>query len=101
METPFKTTKKISLTKLVEKVLEMYGEPIIRFIIKTNCFFLLIFRALKFTKDNFNGVIGKVTLNKEDEGILVQINRCLKQYVDLLEKCKEREAISQILNISR
>ena len=63
--------------------------------------FLLIYRALKFTKDNFNGVIGKVTLNKEDEGILVQINRCLKQYVDLLEKCKEREAISQILNISR
>lgn len=58
-------------------------------------------RALKFTKDNFNGVIGKITLNKEDEGILVQINRCLKQYVDLLEKCKEREAISQILNISR
>ena len=98
METPFKTTKKISLKKLVEKVLEIYGEPINNY---NKLFFLLIFRALKFTKDNFNGVIGKVTLNKEDEGILVQINRCLKQYVDLLEKCKEREAISQILNISR
>merc|ERR1712241_1523508 len=58
-------------------------------------------RALKFTKDNFNGIVGKVTLTAEDENVLVQINRCLKQYVDLLEKCKEREAISQILNISR
>ena len=63
--------------------------------------FFFIFRALKFTKDNFNGTVGKVTLNKEDETILVQINRCLKQYVDLLEKCKERDAISQILSISR
>ena len=90
----------------MEKIRQIYGEPIslrkqeIYNYNKLFCFFL-IFRALKFTKDNFNGVIGKVTLNKEDEGILVQINRCLKQYVDLLEKCKEREAISQILNISR
>ena len=99
METPFKTTKKISLKKLVEKVREIYGFKIYNY--NKLFFLLLVFRALKFTKDNFNGVIGKVTLNKEDEGILVQINRCLKQYVDLLEKCKEREAISQILNISR
>ena len=42
-----------------------------------------------------------MTLTNEDEIILVQINRCLKQYVDLLEKCKERDAISQILSISR
>ena len=83
----------------MEKVREIYGFKIYNY--NKLFFLLLIFRALKFTKDNFNGVIGKVTLNKEDEGILVQINRCLKQYVDLLEKCKEREAISQILNISR
>ena len=58
-------------------------------------------RALKFTKDNFGGKLGQITLTSEDEHIIVQINRCLKQYVDLLEKCREREAISQIFNISR
>ena len=45
--------------------------------------------------------MGKITLTSNDEQILAQINRCLKNYVDLLEKCKEREAFSQILNISR
>ena len=58
-------------------------------------------RALKFNKDNFDGLLGKITLTSNDEQILAQINRCLKNYVDLLEKCKEREAFSQILNISR
>ena len=58
-------------------------------------------RALKFCKDNFDGVLGKIQLTDEDKQILAQINRCLKQYIELLEKCREREAISQILNISR
>ena len=58
-------------------------------------------RALKFCKDNFDGVLGKIQLTNEDKQILAQINRCLKQYIELLEKCREREAISQILNISR
>ena len=58
-------------------------------------------RALKFTKDNFEGIIGKMSLTVEDKQIIAKINRCLKQYIDLLEKCREREAITQILNISR
>ena len=58
-------------------------------------------RALKFTNDNFGGKIGTISLTEEDKHLMVQINRCLKQYVDLLEKCREREAISQIFNISR
>ena len=58
-------------------------------------------RALKFTKDNFNSTVGKIDLTKEDEELIVHINRCLKQYIELLDICKEREAISQIFNISR
>merc|ERR1712018_1057582 len=58
-------------------------------------------RALKFCKDNFDGVLGKIQLTNEDKQILAQINRCLKQYIELMEKCREREAISQIFNISR
>ena len=45
--------------------------------------------------------MGKIELTTDDEKVLANINRCVKQYVDLLEKCREREAISQILNISR
>ena len=61
-------------------------------------------RALKFTKDNFGGKIGEVgspNVIEGDQLVMVQINQCLKQYVELLEKCREREAISQIFNISR
>ncbi len=58
-------------------------------------------RALKFCNDQFAGTIGKMALKDEDKTILAEINRHLKTYVDLLEKAKEREAISQILNISR
>ncbi len=58
-------------------------------------------RAMKFTKDNYNGTIGKICLDDKDLELLASINQSLAEYVALLEKCNERDAIKQIFNISR
>ena len=90
--TTLRLTRDISLDTFEAKISpKINNQPIL----------FLFCRALKFTKDNFNATISKMDFTPGDEEILVQINRFLKQYVDLLENCREREAITQIFNISR
>ncbi len=80
-------------------------------------------RALKFSKENFAGEIKDMKLSGEkgDFSLITMVNRYLRSYVEQvsfkfsklidhvfhlfidkqMEQCREREAISNILNISR
>ena len=58
-------------------------------------------RALKFCKESFGGKICEISMNEEDKGILIDVNKCLNSYVKLMSECRYRESISQILGISR
>ncbi|TRY62688.1 hypothetical protein TCAL_12964 [Tigriopus californicus] len=58
-------------------------------------------RALKFCKENFEGKIVEMKLNLDDQKFLVLVTRHIKQYVEALEGAKERDAIVQLLSISR
>ena len=58
-------------------------------------------RALKFCKEYFGGKISQITMKEEDKKILVEVNTYLKCYQEAMEKCHQRESISEILNISR
>lgn len=61
-------------------------------------------RALKFCKDSFGGIVPDIRkgLKPTEDGRLIhQVNKYLASYVDCMEKCKQKEAISYIFNISR
>lgn len=58
-------------------------------------------RALTFLEKNFDGVMPEVNLEPEDARLIAEISRELKSYIDLLEKVKIRDALKQILTISR
>ena len=58
-------------------------------------------RALKFCKEYFGGKIAEIFMNEKDKAILVEVNKHLKAYLDAMEKCHLREAISETLSISK
>ncbi len=58
-------------------------------------------RALKFCKDSFNGVVGAIKLTDEDQTCVAMTARHLSKYVELMEDCCERDAIREMLSISR
>ncbi|XP_033624324.1 methionine--tRNA ligase, cytoplasmic-like isoform X2 [Asterias rubens] len=58
-------------------------------------------RGLTFLEKNFGSVLPKMILESEDEQLLALVTRELKNYKELLEKSKIRDALRHILNISR
>lgn len=58
-------------------------------------------RALSFLDKNFGGVVPPMVLGREEELLLVRVNRELRSYIALLEKAKLRDAIRPMFNISR
>jgi len=58
-------------------------------------------RALKFCNDNFEGKVMPIRLNKDDTTFVAQVNRHLERYIALLEDAKERDAVREMLAISR
>jgi methionyl-tRNA synthetase len=58
-------------------------------------------RALAFCDKNMNGTVPKIELTSEDGKVLAKINLELKEYDDNLSKLRIRDAIKNILNISR
>jgi len=58
-------------------------------------------RALKFCKDNFGGRVGVIRLSAEDQQFVALVSRHTGRYVDLLEDAREREAVMEMLNVSR
>jgi methionyl-tRNA synthetase len=65
--------------------------------------YLLIYvtRALMFTGNFFESLITPVVIEEEEKLLLGLISRELKGYISSLEKCKLRDGIRYILNISR
>ena len=59
------------------------------------------YRALAFCEKNLGGIVPAITITQEDAKILAKINQELKEYEENLEKVKLRDAIRNILNISR
>lgn len=66
-----------------------------------NNFGNFINRGLAFLCNNFDGVVPEIKLNEDDKLFVAYIAHQLNKYLDLLEKVKIRDAIRQILNISR
>ncbi|KAL2091441.1 hypothetical protein ACEWY4_013704 [Coilia grayii] len=58
-------------------------------------------RAGMFVSKFFEGVVPQVTLQEEDKRLLAQVGWELKQYIQLLDKVRIRDALKCILNISR
>ncbi|XP_033115540.1 methionine--tRNA ligase, cytoplasmic-like [Anneissia japonica] len=58
-------------------------------------------RGLSFLEKNFNSVVPEMVLSEDDKNVIVAVAKELKVYVELLEKVKIRDALRQILSISR
>ena len=54
-----------------------------------------------FTEKFFGSVVSAVVINSEERQLLGLIHHELKGYIGSLEKCKLRDGIRYILNISR
>lgn len=57
-------------------------------------------RALTFVKNNFNGEIQKIDLNKEDKEFLVGVTNELNNYTSMMEQVRLRDGLRSILSIS-
>ncbi len=58
-------------------------------------------RSLKFCKDNFSGEVQEICLNRDDQQFVALVSRHLSRYIDMMEDCRQRDAISEMLSISR
>uniref|UniRef100_T1JAR2 Methionine--tRNA ligase, cytoplasmic n=1 Tax=Strigamia maritima TaxID=126957 RepID=T1JAR2_STRMM len=58
-------------------------------------------RCLTFLSNNFDGVIPEMNLNEDDKLFLAFTTHQLNGYLDALERARLREAVRNILNISR
>ncbi|XP_030632101.1 methionine--tRNA ligase, cytoplasmic [Chanos chanos] len=58
-------------------------------------------RAGMFVNKFFEGHVPQIVLQEEDKNLIAQVDWELKQYVQLLDKVKIRDALKCILNISR
>ncbi len=58
-------------------------------------------RSLKFCKDNFSGEVQEICLNGDDQQFVALVSRHLGRYIDMMEDCRQRDAISEMLSISR
>lgn len=58
-------------------------------------------RALSFIKKFFNGNMPKMELSDSDKKIVAEINADLKEYMELMEVCKIRDALKCILAIGK
>uniref|UniRef100_A0A1B0FNT7 Methionine--tRNA ligase, cytoplasmic n=1 Tax=Glossina morsitans morsitans TaxID=37546 RepID=A0A1B0FNT7_GLOMM len=58
-------------------------------------------RALVFCDKYYNGTLPEMNLSKEDDILLVFINRELRGYIQSLEKARLRDGIRHLLSISR
>jgi methionyl-tRNA synthetase len=76
------------------------------FIIKVNSELVnnignFIYRTLTFTKNNHNSQVPIVTITNKDSQLMDEINNELKQYIDLMEGMKLRDALKCVLKISQ
>uniref|UniRef100_A0A8C1EG80 Methionyl-tRNA synthetase n=1 Tax=Cyprinus carpio carpio TaxID=630221 RepID=A0A8C1EG80_CYPCA len=60
-----------------------------------------LLRAGMFVSKFFDGRVPEMLLNEEDKRLIAQVRWELKQYVQLLDKVRIRDALKCILNISR
>jgi methionyl-tRNA synthetase len=58
-------------------------------------------RTLTFTQKYFDGRIPGANLEDKDDDLIANVCDHLKQYIDLLEHVDEREALREVLSISR
>lgn len=58
-------------------------------------------RALVFCDKYYNGTLPEMNLSKEDDILLVFINRELRGYIQSMEKARLRDGIRHLLSISR
>ncbi|XP_071941977.1 methionine--tRNA ligase, cytoplasmic-like [Antedon mediterranea] len=58
-------------------------------------------RGLTFLEKNFNSIVPEMVLSEDDKNVIVSVTQELKIYIELLEKVKIRDALRQILSISR
>uniref|UniRef100_A0A0N4ZP74 Methionine--tRNA ligase, cytoplasmic n=1 Tax=Parastrongyloides trichosuri TaxID=131310 RepID=A0A0N4ZP74_PARTI len=58
-------------------------------------------RALSFLENNYNGVVQKITLNNEDNELLLGIAKDLEEYEKHLTDIKLRDGLLKILSLSR
>lgn len=58
-------------------------------------------RGLAFCDKNLNGQVPNMQLNDDDKRVLAKINRELKEYTKNLEKLSIRDALKNILSVSR
>lgn len=58
-------------------------------------------RSLVFLVKNFDSTVGESELTDEDVQLIADINREIKEYCELMDKVKMKDAIKNILNISR
>jgi methionyl-tRNA synthetase len=56
---------------------------------------------LTFTKNNHNSQVPIVTITNKDSQLMDEINNELKQYIDLMEGMKLRDALKCVLKISQ
>lgn len=66
-----------------------------------NNFGNFINRALMFVYNNFGGVIPEMDLTEDDKNFIALINKELKSYIDNNEKMRMREALKDVLNMSK
>ncbi|KAI6173361.1 Methionine--tRNA ligase, cytoplasmic [Aphelenchoides besseyi] len=60
-----------------------------------------VLRAIKFIKSTFNGIVPKVVFNDEDLELVKSINELIKEYTNNMEQVNMREALQNVLSISR
>jgi methionyl-tRNA synthetase len=59
-------------------------------------------RALTFLFNNFGGVVPEMHIDKEkDAELFTEVNKSLAEYVDSMERVKMRNALLQVLAVSR
>lgn len=58
-------------------------------------------RSLTFLEKFFNSEVPTIVMSEEDYRLVAEVNREIVEYVNLLELCKLRDALRQILAISK
>ncbi|MBW2996831.1 class I tRNA ligase family protein, partial [Candidatus Woesearchaeota archaeon] len=58
-------------------------------------------RTLTFTQKHFDSKVPGAELESSDDKLISEVGNSIKSYIELLESVKERDALREVLNISR
>ncbi len=58
-------------------------------------------RTLTFTKRYFDGRVPEKELTDADDSLIGEVSDRIAKVIELLERCREREALREVMNISR